>query len=318
MKKSLKISFLFISVFSLFFIPIISSCSINKSINSNMIESNSESAKFELGSIFSLKDYKKDFSLLDLTDIKKQDISKFQSVHEINNKSTFIGKFNEQRNFYNSISSQFHGGIDIFMKEDTPVYTPYDSYVHKNILNYTESPDSQNTLGGVLILKIFLKDIKNISEDKKEIIITGIKKGLKKDEISSEEMFIYCLIYHLDNYSIFQTMKHSVYKNDFWLENKKYGASKYNEPSLGQEKDIYKDFKIPAGQEVGYVGNSSMNGGWSPHIHLQYVYPHVLNKRTWAPGVFSSQKSVLSNCIDPMYFYNYKLNSKEYKLNVVK
>lgn len=313
MKKQLKIFLSLLSFSSLVSISIITSCSQPIQKDNNLVN-NELKASYAAGSIFDLNNYKSSFTLLDLSNVKKQNISEFQTVHEINTNTTFLGKFNEPRQFYNSLSTSYHAGIDIFMKEKTPVYSPYKSSVHKVLLSYTDSEDKQNALGGIVILKINLKDINNISSENKNKIIEGIETRLKKQELKEEEKFIYCMIYHLDNSVIHDIMKQNKYKNEYWTENKKYGAANYNEPSIGQ-KDVYEDFLIQPNTIIGKVGESIMNGGWSPHIHLQYVYPHYLpDRKVWAPGVVSNQEWIIKNYIDPMIFYDYSINSSEYKL----
>ena len=74
----------------------------------------------------------------------------------------------------------------------------------------------------------------------------------------------------------------------------------YGHLSLSSLKNLTKGSKISEGNKIGFIGNSSVNGDYSPHLHFQIIRD-IENYFGDYPGV-ASKKNIefyKNNCPDP-------------------
>ena len=76
--------------------------------------------------------------------------------------------------------------------------------------------------------------------------------------------------------------------------------SLYGHISLNDITNIQAGDYVTRGEEIAYVGNSSENGNWPPHLHFQLIYDMEMKKGDY-PGVcaYGEKDKYLKNCPDP-------------------
>jgi 4-aminobutyrate aminotransferase-like enzyme/Ser/Thr protein kinase RdoA (MazF antagonist)/murein DD-endopeptidase MepM/ murein hydrolase activator NlpD len=91
----------------------------------------------------------------------------------------------------------------------------------------------------------------------------------------------------------------------------------YGHLSIGSISNKIKGQEIKKGDCIGYIGNYSDNGNWSPHLHFQ-VMLSILNYTNDFPGVayYNQQKVWESICPNPNLWFKFNsLNKNNYITN---
>lgn len=89
-----------------------------------------------------------------------------------------------------------------------------------------------------------------------------------------------------------------------WLNKPLYTL--YGHLTLASLNDLYKGKPIQQGEIIGALGNSSINGGYAPHLHFQVILA-ITNHSGDYPGVCSMLDLPFyqKNGMDPLPFLNF-------------
>ncbi|MGY6172167.1 MSC_0775 family lipoprotein [Candidatus Mycoplasma pogonae] len=180
--------------------------------------------------------------------LKRQDLTQVtDSVNQDLGTKITTGGFLDDRNIYLAYQTyvSIHAGEDILVEAQTPVFAPFDGKVISSY--YLPSETVGAGIGTQVIMEVNKTDL--VGKLDQKVLDTKFRDVNK----------IYLVFIHLDYNTTLQ-----LYGSSLEADFRNRRTKVYFNTITPQNPKLVK-----AGDIIGYVGAKEVNGGWTPHVHME-------------------------------------------------